>query len=169
MKYHKTVREILTLLKRHSIWFETFEHEPVRTSQEAAHVRNERYTLKQGAKALIIRVKKSPLEPYFVMIVLSGSDKFDGKIIKKLLGAHDIRFASIEEVAHITQGIEPGGVPPFGNLFGLRVFVDPTLLLNEKIIFNAGDRRFSIGMKSEDYVSLVKPYVESIVQQTQKN
>src|SRR3989338_1270167 len=155
MKYHKTVNAILTLLKAHSFWFETFEHEPVRTSYEAHRVRNQHYTLEQGAKAIIIRVKKSSLDPYFVMIVVSGSDKFDGKIVKKLLGARDIRFARVVEVARITQGIEPGGIPPFGNLFGLPVFADPALLLNEKIIFNAGDRRFSIGMKSEDYVSLV--------------
>jgi len=78
-------------------------------------------------------------------------------------GAKDVRFATEEEVKQIMGGIEPGGVPPFGNLFGLEIIVDETLFLNPKIIFNAGDRRFSVAMKSEDYRKLVKPQVETII------
>ncbi len=162
MTYHPTVQAILSLLKKHDMWFETFEHVPVRTSYEAARIREGRYALKQGAKALIIRVKKSQIDLHFVMLVLSGDSRFDGKKVKKLLNARDIRFATAEEVADVTKGIEPGGVPPFGNLFDLSVIVDPILLQNERIIFNAGDRRFSIAMKSNDYRALVQPRIESI-------
>ncbi|MCR4329416.1 MAG: hypothetical protein NUV65_02620 [Candidatus Roizmanbacteria bacterium] len=162
MTYHPTVQTILLLLKNHSLWFETFEHEPVRTSYEAAHIREGHYTLNQGAKALIVRVKKSGTEPFFVMLVLSGDSRFDGKKVKKLLNVRDIRFATTEEVADVTKGIEPGGVPPFGNLFGLDVLVDPQLLKNEMIIFNAGDRSYSIAMKSDDYIALVQPRIEHL-------
>ena len=163
MTYHQTVQTILLLLKKHTVWYETFEHEPVRTSQEAARIRDGHYTLNQGAKALIVRVKKATNKPFFVMLVLSGDSRFDGKKVKKLLDARDIRFATTEEVADVTKGIEPGGVPPFGNLFGLDVLVDPQLLKNERIIFNAGDRRFSIAMKSSDYQKLVKLILLTIV------
>ena len=62
----------------------------------------------------------------------------------------------------MTKGVLPGGVPPFGNLFDLEVIVDPKLLENEKIIFNAGDRCFSIAMKSKDYTTLISPTIVNI-------
>lgn len=58
MEYHEVVSKILDLLRNGGYWFETFEHEPVRTSEEAAKARTG-YTLAQGAKAMIVRVKKS--------------------------------------------------------------------------------------------------------------
>jgi prolyl-tRNA editing enzyme YbaK/EbsC (Cys-tRNA(Pro) deacylase) len=163
MEYHPTVEKIKSVLTENSSWFETFEHEPVRTSEEASKVRTG-YTLEQGAKAIIARVKEPGKGKKFVMFVMPAHRKFDSEKIKNNLGLNDVRFATEEEVAEITNGILPGGVPPFGNLFGLEVFVDQTLFNNEKIVFNAGDRRYSIGMRSEDYKKIVNPIVSDICQ-----
>jgi len=160
--YLPVVTQIIDLLETNSFRYETFEHEPVRTSEEAAKIRNG-YTIQQGAKAIIIRVKVSSANKRFVMLVMPGDKRFDNDKIKTLFKAKNIRFATEEEVLEITSGVQPGGVPPFGNLFDLEVIVDPLLLENEKIIFNAGDRRFSIGMLSTDYLKLVKPLVSSLV------
>ncbi|HVX92587.1 MAG TPA: YbaK/EbsC family protein [Candidatus Dojkabacteria bacterium] len=162
MPYHKLTSEITDLLKKNSVWFETFEHEPVRTSEEASKIRTG-YTIHQGAKAMIIRIKISNTEKKFVMLVIPGDMRFDNDIVKELFNAKDIRFATEEEVDHLTNGVLPGGVPPFGNLFGLEVYVDPLLLENEKIVFNAGDRSFSIGMYSRDYQEIVKPNVKKLI------
>ena len=162
MTYHKTTSTILDLLKSHGVWFETFEHQQVRTSEEAAKIRHG-YALSQGAKAMLVRVKNTNTDKRFLMLVVPGNIRFDTAKVKQLLTAKDIRFATEEEVATITDGIEPGGLPPFGNLFGLEVIVDPSLLKNEKIVFNAGDRSFSIAMKSADYQMIVSPRVETIV------
>ena len=159
---HPVTSKILDLLKAGGYWFETFEHEPVRTSEEAAKVRTG-YSLEQGAKAIIIRVKRSQQDKEFLMLVLPGDKRFDGVKLKALLGAKDIRFATTEEVGKLTDGVEPGGVPPFGNLFDLKVIVDPSLMKLEKIVFNAGDRRFSVAMKAEDYRKIVKPEITEIV------
>ena len=160
--YHSVTQQIVKLLESRDYWFETFEHEAVRTSEEAAKVRTG-YSLEQGAKAIIIRVKRSKKDKEFVMVVLPGHQRFDGKKIKNLLGAKDIRFATTEEVGELTDGIEPGGVPPFGNLFDMKVIVDPSLMKLEKIVFNAGDRRFSVAMKAEDYKEMVSPEVVDIM------
>ncbi len=162
MEYHPTSKTILDLLRINNFWFETFEHEPVRTSEEAAKIRHG-YSLHQGAKALIIRVKKSEKDKRFVMLVIPGDSRFDAEKVKKLFEAKDIRFATEEEVKQVTNGIEPGGVPPFGNLFGLEVVADSTLFDNQKIIFNAGDRRFSIAMESADFKKLVGPRTEAVI------
>lgn len=161
MQYNKTVNEIKKLLTDNNSWFETFEHAPVRTSEEAAKIRKG-YSLGQGAKAIIIRVKISGEGKKFVMLVIPGDLRFNNDKVKQLFNAKDIRFATEEEVADLTGGILPGGVPPFGNLFNLEVIVDPKLMENEKIVFNAGDRCFSIAMKREDYKKLVKPKIADI-------
>jgi len=162
MEYHTLVQKIKNLLEENKVWFETFEHEPVRTSEEAAKIRPG-YSLEQGAKAIIVRVKIAGDNCFFSMLVLPGNKRFDNEKVKRFFNAKDIRFATEDEVKHITDGVEPGGVPPFGNLFNIRVMADPTLFLNEKIVFNAGDRRYSIAMMSKDYKELVKPSIIDII------
>lgn len=159
--YHPVCKQIVDALKADSCWFEAFEHEAVRTSEEAAATRED-YTLRQGAKAIIISVKRKAADvtkPSHAMLVFPADEKFNAKKVKAALGVKDVRFATVEMVAELTGGVEPGGVPPFGNLFGLDVYVAPELLQLEKIVFNAGDRRFSLGMTVKDYQKLVNPTV----------
>lgn len=160
-EYHPLVEKIRRFLAEDNCWFECFEHEPVRTSEEAARVRTG-YRLHQGAKAMIVRVKNSEQDKRFVMLVFPADLRFDNDKVKTLLSIKDVRLATEQEVSSITDGVELGGVPPFGNLFGLEVIADKKLFKNEKIVFNAGDRRFSIAMRSEDYQKLVKPSVADI-------
>jgi prolyl-tRNA editing enzyme YbaK/EbsC (Cys-tRNA(Pro) deacylase) len=161
MKYHQVTEDIKSELIESGSWFETFEHEPVRTSEQAAKTRPG-YSLQQGAKAIIVRVKKSRKDKAYVMLVLPADLRFDNKKVKDYFGSKDVRFATEQEVLDLTGGVQVGAVPPFGNLFDLEVLADPQLLENEKIVFNAGDRRFSVAMKSEDYIKLVNPTIADI-------
>lgn len=157
MEYHPVVQKIIELLKTQNCWFEIFEHEEVRTSEEAAKTRPG-YSLRQGAKAIVAKADDN-----FVMLVFPADQKFNSKKVKQGLGVKDIRFATPDEISEITDGIQIGGVPPFGNLFGLVVYADPTLFENEKIVFNAGDRKFSLAIKSADYKTLVNPKIISLI------
>lgn len=161
MNYHPLTKKISKLLTENNLWFETFKHEEVRTSNDAAKVRTG-YSLKQGAKALIVRIKSNG-ERKFVMLVIPGDARFDKKKTQDALNSKDIRFATEEEVLTVTEGVKIGGIPPFGNLFGIAVIVDPSIFENEKIIFNAGDRSFSIAMYSGDYKRLINPVVKEII------
>jgi len=159
--HHPTVNKIIAILKEHHVWFETFEHEPVRTSAEASHV-SSGYDIKQGGKAIIVKVKMSGSESKYVMLVIPGDEKFQNKKVKQAIGAKDLRFATEEEVWKVTEGVKPGGIPPFGNIFGIEVVADSKVFENDKIVFNAGDRSFSIGMTSKDYKNIVQPTVAEI-------
>lgn len=161
MSFHPVTEDIKKALVESESWFETFTHEPVRTSQQASKTRPG-YSLQQGAKAIIVRVKISKKDKKFVMLVLPADLRFDNKKVKDYYQSKDVRFATEQEVLDLTDGVQIGAVPPFGNLFNLEVVVDPKLLENEKIVFNAGDRRFSIAMKSEDYIKLVNPRLVDI-------
>src|SRR4051812_38064985 len=131
MDYHPITKQITRLLQEQNSWHETFEHEPVRTSEQAAQIRHG-YSLHQGAKAIVLRVKINETEKFFAMLVLPGDAQFDKVRVKRFFHARDIRFATEAEVSELTSGIEPGGVPPFGNLFRLRVIADPAVFENEK-------------------------------------
>lgn len=161
MPLHPLTDKIQKLLQESHCWFETFTHKPVRTSEEAANVRAG-YSLQQGAKALIVKTKQANGQEQFAMLVLPGDLRLDNKKVKSVLSAKDTRFATPEEISSLTEGVVPGGVPPFGNLFGIKVIVDPKLFDNEKIVFNAGDRGFSIAMKASDYQRLVAPQIVSL-------
>jgi prolyl-tRNA editing enzyme YbaK/EbsC (Cys-tRNA(Pro) deacylase) len=152
--YHPVTERIRMLLEREGRPYRTFEHEPVRTSEEAARTRPG-FELRQGAKALVVSVRPPGDEKRFMMLVFPADRRFDSKKARASLGLKEIRFATPDEVAELTGGIEVGGVPPFGNLFDLQVAVDPSLYDNEWIVFNAGDRRFSLAMRSADYRELV--------------
>ena len=159
---HAVALRITDLLGASGCWYETFHHPPVRTSEEAAATRPG-YSLHHGAKAIVLRVKRSKKDKFFVMLVFPADRKFDSKVVKEFFGARDIRFASEDEVHALTGGVQPGGVPPFGNLFDLPVYVPPELFALDRIVFNAGDRRFSLAMTSADYRRLVQPTVFSFV------
>ena len=158
---HPIASTIENILKEGGFWYERFVHEPVRTSIEAAKLRPE-YSIQQGTKSLIVKGKRPHEEKRFFMVVVSGDKQFDKHKLKSETGFSDVRFATPDEVATLTEGILPGGVPPLGNLFGLMVFADTLIFGNEKIIFNAGDRSVSIGMYAEDYRSIVTPEVKDI-------
>lgn len=159
---HSVASEIIRLLEQQSCWYDAFAHAPVRTSEEADALRPG-YTLEQGAKALLVRVKIRGGGKQFAMIVTPGSTKFAAKKVKQALQASDLRFATEAEVADITGGIQPGGIPPFGNLFQVLVLVDPRLFEHETLVFNAG-RNFTIAMRTVEYRRIVKPTVADIVE-----
>lgn len=50
-------------------------------------------------------------------------------------------------------------MPPFGNLYGMDVYVDHHLAEDKEIAFNAGDLSELFRMSYEDFNRLVKPKI----------
>jgi Ala-tRNA(Pro) deacylase len=138
-----------TWLRQQEVAFTVLRHEPVYTSEQAAAVRGT--SLASGAKALILKAGEK-----FVMAVLPADRKLDSKKARDALGVKSLRFASKEEVEQLT-GLQPGSIPPFGSLFGLKTYCDPDLAKSASINFNAGDHSISIQMKHADYEGVETP------------
>ena len=134
--------------------FRALEHAPVFTSEEAAEVRGT--PLDSGAKALVMLAADAP-----VHVVLPGSRRVDNAKVRAVLGTRTLRFATPEELLTLT-GCVPGAVPPFGNLFGLRVLADEALAAREEIAFNAGSNTRSIIMPCADFLRLSGARVHSL-------
>jgi len=145
--------QILALLEQHRIPYKLTEHEPVRTSEEAAQVRG--VALKTGAKAMIIRGKDE-----YYLLVLPADKHIDWKRVRAMLHLSNLRFATEEEAENVAH-VKMGSVPPFGNIIGLPTYFDEGLFENDVVNFNPGSLTHSIAMKSVDLRALVSPIVAS--------
>ncbi len=147
--------EILDLLKEHKLEHQVLEHEAVLTSEDAARVRNT--PLSEGAKALVMYADEKP-----IMVVVPADKKADTNALKKTYNIKDLRMATREEAETGTR-TKIGAIPPFGDLFGMTLYVDKTLGNNEKIVFNAGEHTKSIRMKYKDFEKVTSPIIGSFV------
>lgn len=143
------LQQIEVLLDQHSVKYNLLRHDPVYTSAEAAAVRGT--TLSSGAKALICKCDSQQ-----VMFVMPADRRLSGKLVRHKIGFRKTRFATRQEVLQITS-LTPGCIPPFGSLFGLPTWCDPSLSENEQINFNAGAHAVSISMSYLDYVRVEQP------------
>jgi Ala-tRNA(Pro) deacylase len=100
-----------------------------------------------------------------VMGVVPASQKIGLNTARASLGAKELTLASEDEFASRFPNCEIGAMPPFGNLFGLPVFVDPALQKDEYIYFNAGNHVQTVRIKYEDFERLVKPQIAHLAEQ----
>lgn len=151
----KTFLAIKEILDKNKIVYETLEHEPVITSEDAAKVRG--VLLSVGVKAMIIKHDNG-----FIMITLPADKKINFDKVKEQVNTKKIRLATLEEVKEIID-CERGGVPPFGFLFGIKTFADKKINENEKIEFNAGLTTKSMRMNSADYFMIANKFKETTI------
>ena len=143
---------IRNLLASQGIQFQEIHHQPTHTSDESAQARGEDISI--GGKALLMKVDDG-----FKLFVLSAAKKVDSQRIKERFGARRLRFATTEELARLT-GLAPGSVPPFGRpVLPFDLYVDNSIVGNERIAFNAGLLTASIIMKTRDYIAVAMPDV----------
>jgi Cys-tRNA(Pro) deacylase len=147
------LRLIKELLDRNGVTYETTEHTPVYTSEQAAEVRG--VELKTGVKALVLKTE----EGSFIMGLIAADKKIDLKKLAKIAGTKKLRLASPQEVLKIT-GCEVGSVHPFGNLCRLPTYLDRSTLENNMVNFNAGLHTVSIHMKAKDLIKAINPVVK---------
>ena len=143
--------KIIDVLNKEKMEYGILEHKPVFTSKEAAEVRGTK--LEQGTKALICKTEEG-----FIQAVVSGAKELDIKKLQKFTLFKKIELANAKEVRQVT-GCNIGSVPPFGNLFGIKVYFDKSVVDNEIVAFNAGTHTKSIKMKSKDLVRVVNPVI----------
>ena len=142
---------ILQLFRDNNVSYQLYEHPPVYTSEEAAKVRG--VELKTGCKSMVLKKKDGG----FILVNVAADRKIDFKVLERQLGTK-LSFASKEEVLKATN-CESGSVPPFGKLFGLPTFIDPSVLENEYVNFNIGLLTRSVRISREDLVRLMEPAV----------
>jgi Ala-tRNA(Pro) deacylase len=148
------VRKLKEFLDREKVKYVSIIHSPAYTAQEvaaSAHV-----TGRELAKTVIVE-----LDGEMAMAVLPANRKIVLQDLREVTGCDQVKFASEDEFRQSFPECETGAMPPFGNLYGMEVFVAESLRSNEEIAFNAGSHTEVIKLAFRDFERLVRPSVMS--------
>ncbi len=150
------VANLVKFLSDKHIHYTTIMHSSTFTSQEAAasaHVSGIEF-----AKTVIVKI-----DGKLTMIVLPAHYKIHLGLLKKETAAKQVELACEEDFCDLFPGCEVGAMPPFGNLYGMQVYVEDSLLNDEEISFNAGTHTELIKISYHDFMHLVQPKVARFI------
>jgi len=142
------------LLDREGIRYSSQPHSAAYTAQEiaaSAHIPGRRF-----AKTVIVNI-----DGKLAMAVLPANRKVVLQDVRDITGSDRVTFASEDEFKARFPDCEPGAMPPFGNLYGMDVFIATELGKDDEIAFNAGTHAEVIRMAYGDFERLVHPRMAS--------
>ena len=150
---------ILTKLKEfldaNGVQYEVRAHRTAFTAQEVAAA--EHIPGREMAKVVIVRHGGE-----YLMVVLPAPQHVDLERLEKVAGRTGLRIATEAQFAGLFPGCEPGAMPPFGNIYGLPVWVDESLTRDDEIAFNAGNHDQTVHLKYADFARLVEPKIAAL-------
>ncbi len=144
------VKKLKEFLNSNKIEYITINHSLAYTAQRiaaSAHIPG-----KEVAKTVIIKADEK-----LIMAVLPASCKINMELLKDSINAKQIEIAQEKDFGLLFPECEVGAMPPFGNLYGMEVYVAEKLTMDEEIAFNAGTHRELIKLAYKDFERLVKP------------
>ena len=144
-------KKLKEFLDQQQIKYTTIRHSQAFTAQEIAH--SVHISGKDIAKTVIVKI-----DGQLAMVVLPASDQVVFPFLKDVTGT-DVELATEREFKDRFPDCEVGAMPPFGNLFGMDVYVSESLSENEEIAFNAGSHTELIRMNYLDYERHVRPKI----------
>ena len=148
------VKKLKAFLDEEKIKYVSIVHSPAYTAQEvaaSAHI-----TGKELAKTVIVQ-----LDGQMAMAVLPANRKIILQDLREVTGADQVKFVSEDQFKKLFPDCETGAMPPFGNLYGMEVFVAASLTENETMAFNAGSHTEVMKLAYKDFERLVHPNVLS--------
>jgi Ala-tRNA(Pro) deacylase len=148
------VRKLKEFLDRENVKYVCITHSPAYTAQEVAQ--SAHITGKELAKTIILE-----LDGEMAMAVLPANRKIVLQDLRELTGSDEVKFASEDEFRQKFPDCETGAMPPFGNLYGMDVYLAESLTQNQEIAFNAGSHTEVIRLAFSDFDRLVHPKVIS--------
>ncbi len=133
---------IISLLEREDIDYKRLTHEPVFTSKQASEVRG--VPLHTGVKAMVLEREGDGL----ILALVPADHRVDLDSVGRCAGG-EVELATPDDVLEVT-GCEIGSVPPFGHKKPLETYLDPEVMENEIVNFNAGRHDVSVELSAED-------------------
>ncbi len=139
-------------LDRNEVRYVTITHSPAFTAQgvaASAHIPG-----RELAKVVIVK-----LDGRMAMAVLTAAQKVDLDHLREVAGAGRAELCDETEFKDAFPGCDVGAMPPFGNLYGMDVYVEESLREDEEIAFNAGSHTELVRLSYDDFERLVQPKV----------
>jgi Ala-tRNA(Pro) deacylase len=93
------------------------------------------------------------------MVVLPACCRVDTTALARALGEREVAFVSEVDLASLFPDCETGAMPPFGELYGLPVWVDACFGKEGPFAFQAGNHHELVRIRYEEFERLVQPKV----------
>jgi Ala-tRNA(Pro) deacylase len=138
-------------LSANGVSFEEQHHPLAYTAQGVANAEH-------APGKVVAKVTIAKANGELIMLVLPASERVDFEKVKNIVG-REVSLASESDFARAFPDCETGAMPPFGHLYGLRVYVDRVLAGDEHIIFNEGTHTDTLKIRYGDYERLEHPVV----------
>jgi len=142
-------------LRKARIPYTTFRHSPSFTAQRAAAVSH--VPGRCWAKTVVFLADDEP-----ILVVVPAHYTVDVDHLRVLAGAAVLRLATSQELLAIYPDCEEGAMPPFGDLYLQRVFVDRSLVGEPDMVFHAGTHVDCIRMHYGDFDAVAHPTVGAL-------
>lgn len=142
----------------HHVTYDMREHARAFTAQDVAA--SEHLPGKLMAKVVMVFADGD-----MVMLVLPADHRANMAKVATALGVHNVWLADEQDCAHVFPDCEVGAMPPFGNLYGLPVYIDRLLADGDEIVFQAGTHTTTMKIAYADYARLVTPIVVDMVRE----
>jgi Ala-tRNA(Pro) deacylase len=107
---------------------------------------------KEMAKTVVVN-----LDGHLALAVVPADRQVNLERLRQATGAVSVELADEREFIGDFPECEPGAMPPFGNLYGMPVYVEPHLAEDAQIAFNAGSHTELVSMAYKDFERLVHP------------
>ncbi len=146
------IGKLKEFLDRENVKYVTISHSRAYTAQEtaaSAHISG-----KEMAKTVMVK-----MDGEIAMAVLPASNRVDFDLLKGAAGAREVELATENEFMKLVPDCEVGAMPPFGNLYGMDVYVAKSLAEDDEIAFNACAHTVLIQMSYKDFERLAKPKI----------
>ena len=154
-----TYDRLIAMLDAHGAKYRLIDHPEEGRTEIVSPMRGNE--VHQAAKCMIVMVKLGKKVTRYVLAVVPGDVRVDLNSVKALLGGTYVSFAS-SDIAERLSGSASGTILPFSFDPELELVVDPLLLENEKIYFNAARLDRSLELLTSDYTDMAKPRLERI-------
>ena len=143
-------KQLVDFLDANGVKYVKITHSIAFTAQDVAE--SVHISGKEMAKTVIVW-----MDGAMAMAVLPAFSMVDFTRLKEVTGTAGIEMASESEFKDRFPSCDVGAMPPFGNLYNMKVFVDALLAEDKEIAFNAGTHYELIRMPYADFKRLVKP------------
>jgi len=152
-----TGQKLFQFLYDNHVRYDILKHPVAFTAQGIAHAAH--VSGRMVAKTVIVKV-----DDRMVMMVLPASCRLNIDMLRSIFWTDRVELANEEEIARMFPDCEIGGMPPFGNLYGLEVYVSRELTRDPQISFNAGNHSELVRMSYTDFARIVHPSVMDFAQ-----
>jgi Ala-tRNA(Pro) deacylase len=154
MEQEDTYTQLIAFLNGYDVPYRLIDHAAEGRTELVSPMRGN--ALSQAAKCIVLIVKMGKRITRYILAVIPGDTMVDFQAVKALLGSTYVAFAS-SDIAERLAGSVAGTILPFSFNEDLELLVDPLLLENDEMFFNAARLDRSMVLNTRDYVTVAKP------------